>query len=388
MSSTWVVCIDGTGNEPCQVDLDPLGEADEPGADAIPEQRHPSNVVRAWEFLTEQRLECAVGSRLDDKSYGMIADLRVETGPGQALYLNGVGTTGANTVERRHDQATGSGTSERILDAYRFLAMRWHPGDRLIGFGFSRGAFAVRSLAAFLGHVGLPRANRLMKAETLLALYDAYRRRERISEALADWQPSVGIDFLGLWDTVGALAFGTTFNNFHETSPTTVTRVAHALALDEVRRIFDVLPWRRTDGQTCDEVWFRGVHTNVGGGYKYDQLANIALVWVMSQANETAGWGIDARMLPGYSAEDPVREIRNSFVEFFPRKARWVAKLADRADIGKINRSILRHQKVHPSVITALEQHDLDYVPAARVDGMQPLTRSQALHRAATDVNW
>ena len=102
-----------------------------------------------------------------DFYYGAIAPLKTKvalTGlKGEVLYLNGIGTTG--TVTRFLEGATGTGTSERIRDAYRFLAEHYQDGDRIFGFGFSRGAFAIRSLAGLIDAAGLPARRRALKAE-------------------------------------------------------------------------------------------------------------------------------------------------------------------------------------------------------------------------------
>ena len=137
MAKTWIVCIDGTWNQPGQKDRDPVTAA---------ETAAPSNVVRTWEALANTSLTA-------DFYYGSIAPIKPKilfTGvEGEVIYLAGIGTSG--TVETHVlEGTTGTGTSERIRDAYRFLAERYHQGDRIYGFGFSRGAFAIRSLAGFI----------------------------------------------------------------------------------------------------------------------------------------------------------------------------------------------------------------------------------------------
>ena len=132
MAFTWVICIDGTWNQPGQTDKDPI---------TAKEEASPSNVAKTWQALADIPLAT-------DFYYGAIAPLKTKvalTGlQGEVLYLNGIGTTG--TVTRFLEGATGTGTSERIRDAYRFLAERYQDGDRIFGFGFSRGP--LRSVAS------------------------------------------------------------------------------------------------------------------------------------------------------------------------------------------------------------------------------------------------
>ena len=144
MAKTWIVCIDGTWNQPGQRDKDPV---------TAEEAASPSNVVRTWEALANRSLAI-------DFYYGTIAPIRPKilfTGvEGEVIYLAGIGTSG--TVNTKVlEGATGTGTSERIRDAYRYLAERYQKGDRIYGFGFSRGAFAIRSLAGLIELAGLPR---------------------------------------------------------------------------------------------------------------------------------------------------------------------------------------------------------------------------------------
>ena len=152
MAKTWIVCIDGTWNQPGQKDRDPVTAA---------ETAAPSNIVRTWEALANTPLAT-------DFYCGSIAPIKPKilfTGvEGEVIYLAGIGTTG--TVETHIlEGATGTGTSERIRDAYRFLAERYCPDDRIYGFGFSRGAFAMRSLAGFIDLAGMPKQPRALKEE-------------------------------------------------------------------------------------------------------------------------------------------------------------------------------------------------------------------------------
>src|SRR5258708_3127463 len=233
----------------------------------------PSNIVRPGEAPQNTPLAT-------DFYYGSIAPIKPKilfTGvEGEVIYLAGIGTSG--TVETHIlEGATGTGTSERIRDAYRCLAERYHQGDRIYGFGFSRGAFAIRSLAGFIDLAGMPQQPRALKEEELLEIYDAYMDGRLVDKARYGTIDTM-IDFVGVWDTVGALAFGRTLGNFHRINPGNVKRVAHALALDEERQRFEPSFWDApaTAATQVEEVWFSGCHTNIGGGYADANLSNTA----------------------------------------------------------------------------------------------------------------
>lgn len=357
MAKTWIVCIDGTWNQPGQRDKDPVGA--EEGAT-------PSNVVRTWEALADRALA-------REFHYGTIAPVRPRilfTGvEGEAIYLAGIGTTG--TVKHKLlEGATGTGTSERIRDAYRFLAERYRPGDRIFGFGFSRGAFAVRSLAGFMDLVGLPREPRALKEEEILELYEAYMDGKPVTKAQHGTMDAP-IEFLGLWDTVGAIAFGRTLGNFHRISPANVKRVAHALALDEERERFEPAFWEpaATAANRIDEVWFSGCHTNIGGGYMDPNLSNIALFWMLQSARD-AGLPLDPRGIPGFDVTDPRAIRRDSYTEFYQCMG-LIGKIALSLDLKRGPRVIRAGQRVHQSAIERIQESHAGeaYAPAALYNG-------------------
>jgi len=357
MARTWIVCIDGTWNQPGQRDKDPV---------TAKEEATPSNVARTWEAIANRALAT-------DFYYGSIAPIKPKilfTGvEGEVIYLAGIGTSG--TVKTKTlEGATGTGTSERIRDAYRFLAERYQQGDRIYGFGFSRGAFAIRSLAGLIEIAGLPKEPRAIKEEELLEMYEAYMDVTPIDKKLHGTQ-EVMIDFLGVWDTVGALAFGRTLGNFHRISPPNVKRVAHALALDEERERFEPAFWQlpATAETQVDEVWFSGCHTNIGGGYVDANLSNIALFWMLQSARD-AGLPLDARGIPGFDVENPRAIQRDSYVEFYGQMG-LIGKIALSLGLKKEPRAIRAGQRIHKSVIERMQEAagQDQYVPKALFNG-------------------
>ncbi len=359
MAFTWVICIDGTWNQPGQTDKDPI---------TAKEKASPSNVAKTWQALADTPLAT-------DFYYGAIAPLKTKvalTGlMGEVLYLNGIGTTG--TVTRFLEGATGTGTSERIRDAYRFLAERYQDGDRIFGFGFSRGAFAIRSLAGLIDAAGLPTRRRALKEEEMLEIYQNYRDTKPIDQPHYGHR-RVNFDFLGIWDTVGALAFGSSIGGFHRINPGNVLRVVHALALDEERERFQPSYWDKPDGANTEvnEVWFSGCHTNIGGGYCDTNLSNIAFIWVLKAAQD-AGISIDLRGLPEFDwnrSHSGTR--RDSYSEFY-NELGLVGAIARTLKLKQGPRAIRLGQRIHKSVIEIMEDKIASglepYVPGARYQG-------------------
>jgi uncharacterized protein (DUF2235 family) len=197
---------------------------------------------------------------------------------------------------------TGAGIDKNILDCYRFIVHNYNKGDQLFFFGFSRGAYTVRSLAGFIRNCGLLKRE---FAEHIPSAYKLYRKRskatgpnEPLAEkfrkdfAVADITP---IEFIGVWDTVGALGIPVPFWGtlgekeflFHDIEPSKIIQHArHALAIDENRIDFEPTLWSEKDGLDLLQVWFSGVHSDIGGGYKEQGLSHIASQWISKEASQ------------------------------------------------------------------------------------------------------
>ncbi len=217
------------------------------------------------------------------------------------FYDPGVGS-GGNWVKRCFDGATGTGISQNILEAYAYLVRKYKPGDELFLFGFSRGAYTVRSLAGLIRNSGLLRADAAHMVNKAYALYRSGSKSShpkakeatlfRRTYAVADIIP---IKFIGVWETVGSLGNPLLFdsylsrrNRFHDTDlSSTIQNAYQALAIDEKRKHFEAALWHRKADvreQVLEQVWFKGVHSNVGGGYSRTGLSDIALEWLAAKA--------------------------------------------------------------------------------------------------------
>lgn len=262
---------------------------------------------------------CADGTWNSEKGKedgsGMTNVVRVKnaiaaTGPdgtAQAVYYHsGVGT--GDWWDRVTGGAFGSGISRNIKDCYAWLAREYAPGDALYFFGFSRGAYTVRSLAGLVRNCGILRREHL---DQLDAAYELYRSRADDTHPNArqpvDFRRAYAyespVHFVGVWDTVGALGVPTRGpvgwisrqrHGFHDVRLSSHVRHAyHALAIDERRGPFAPTLWEIREGDPAraggdwqvEQRWFAGVHSNVGGGYPDCGLSTLALRWMVDRAD-------------------------------------------------------------------------------------------------------
>lgn len=214
------------------------------------------------------------------------------------FYGEGVGAQDRSRVRG----ALGLGLDTDIIEAYTFLALNYERGDEVYLFGFSRGAYAVRSLAGFIHCCGLV-SRKLMRA--IPDAYELYRNRAvspasaRARKFRAAHGGRIPIAVLGCWDTVGALGFPARipgvaideiFNDRYRFHDARISRsVQHAFqakAIDEQRAVFAVTPMvcasRRC--QIIEEAWFPGDHSCVGGGHAAKApLSNRCLHWMLER---------------------------------------------------------------------------------------------------------
>ena len=202
------------------------------------------------------------------------------------------------------DVMMGRGINRQIRRAYGYLASRYRPGDRIVLMGYSRGAFAVRSLAGAIDRVGLLRA----PCATERNIRTLYRHYERTPDSEAArvfarnfCHADVKIEMVGVWDTVKALGLRLPLlwrwaerrHGFHNHQlGRHVKHGYHALALDETRQVFAPVLWECPHGHDgkVEQVWFRGSHGDVGGqlgGFEEARpLANVSLIWMLERAED------------------------------------------------------------------------------------------------------
>ncbi len=250
----------------------------------------------------------------------------------------------------------GRGLGRQIRRAYGWLASHYRPGDRIWLFGYSRGAFAVRSLAGVIDRVGLVRQEEATERQIRLA-WRHYRtdpdRPAARAFAAAFCHPEAPVELVGVWDTVKALGLRLPLlwmltegrNNFHNHQlGRSIRHGFHALALNETREVFAPILWDcppEWEGNV-EQVWFRGAHGDVGGqvgGFAPARpLGNIPLAWMLDRA-ETVGLALPEGWrdrFPGDPAAPMVGTWRGWGSAFLLRRRRVVGR--DRSE------------RVHPSV--------------------------------------
>lgn len=303
LNKNIIICCDGTWNFAAQQDE---GES------------APTNVYKLYRAIDPERddhgtpqlawYDEGVGAEL-----GMAGKLLCVVGRLLASKVPGLEKLGPLI-----EGATGLGVAENIREAYVWLCRVYAPGDRIFLFGFSRGAFQVRSLSGLIHTVGLLKSSAHNYSRTAFDKYRQFRPsrsdkrdvRGNVAEERAPLAPDeralfhdhdkLRIHFLGVWDTVAGLGlpmWGWSFElfristSYHNAAVVpSVDNACHAVAMDEFRSSFMPVLLKRPAGFSgqLEQQWFRGAHADVGGGYRDARLSDIALDWMMARA-EAAG---------------------------------------------------------------------------------------------------
>jgi uncharacterized protein (DUF2235 family) len=347
-------------------------------------------------------------------------------GVAQLIYYHpGVGT--GDWLDQFIGGAFGVGLSGNVQSAYAFLADNYRNGDAVYVFGFSRGAFTVRSLVGLIERFGILNKRDM---EHFPKMYEIYRSRSlrdmvmssadlQLAESALDklfpgWNNrkllravhesrAPDIFFVGVWDTVGSLGIPLGFLRwiaasrftFHDTELREgVTFAYQALAMDESRYFFQPSLWKRNRGrgedkdavpQVLEQVWFAGVHSNVGGGYNDAGLSDIAFLWMAGKAAEAIPddhegralefeesyltTKVDARMgelIKSRKSWSPLKYVRPIFVP--PSKGQ---DGAEKETCERIHESVLLRFKCSDSGL-------FDPFPYAPVNAQQLLERPAA----------
>ena len=326
-----------------------FGRADAEAAPAYPRD-HTIHVIIIDGTMSSLRPDC-IGNA------GLTFQLLKEVGSSVSLYYQ----PGLQWSHWRKmgDIIAGRGINRQIKRAYSWLASRYRPGDRIFFFGFSRGAFAVRSLAGVIDRVGLLRHD----AATERNIRDAYRhyRHTPDSAAAVDFRRvhchrHVEIEMVGVWDSVKSLGINAPFlwrlsvphHQFHNHQlGTSIKRGYQALARNETRVAYTPVLWNSQPNHAGDlqQMWFRGTHGDIGGqlgGYAVARpLSNIPLVWMLEKA-EAAGLPLPSEWRTRFP-QDPTAPSTGTF----RGAGRWLISRRPR-EIG-----VDPSERVHPSVAEA-----------------------------------
>lgn len=323
------------------------------------------------------------------------------------FYDDGVGTEDFKPLKLLGG-AFGWGLKRNVQQLYTALARVYEPDDRIFLFGFSRGAFTVRTLAGLIVECGIISLKKCDTRQKLKAAvneaYELYRRKyqtpvqrflresrrklatagvgsvaqpptaqEQFRAARTDGG-KVPIDFIGVWDTVDAVGLpfdeATTLWNAHVhcfkfpdyTLSPQVKQAAHALAIDDERRTFHPLLWdvsqETEERKRCiEQVWFAGVHSNVGGGYPKQGMSLVALDWMMARA-EDAGLRFIKSDRDYYrehaNVHDNLYDSRSGAAIYYRYKPR---------DIGAICNAHGVRPKIHISALERIADATQGYAP-------------------------
>jgi uncharacterized protein (DUF2235 family) len=306
--------------------------------------------------------------------------------PQIAFYDDGVGTEDFKPW-RIFTGATGFGLSRNVKQLYKELVRIYDQGDRIFLFGFSRGAFTVRTLAGLISTCGIIDPSNLTTSGALKSAvegaYQFYRHNYRTalirkfsgnSRQFKNPHPQnrkAKIAFVGVWDTVDAVGLPFYFSDFinatiyrfkfpdHRLSPI-VERACHALAIDDDRHSFHPLLWDHfnpEDDERIEQVWFAGAHSNVGGGYPKQGVSLVALDWMMAKAGES-GLRIHKRDREFYSdhgnVHDKIYAPRAGLGMFYRWEPRNMSKICVQSRL---------YPAIHLSVVERIANGTEDYAP-------------------------
>ncbi|MDA0588052.1 MAG: DUF2235 domain-containing protein [Planctomycetota bacterium] len=314
MGRNIVICCDGTGNQ--------FG-------------RHNTNVVNTYKELVRNDSQ----HTYYDPGLGTFSPLGRVMGKkvGKALGL-----------------AFGWGLQTNIEDAYEYLMDHHQPGDHVYLFGFSRGAYTVRSLAGMICKLGVMQRGSKNLIPYASLLYNARGNDDIAADFKRTCSHDCNMHCIGVWDTVGSLGHLYSRHRFFDvTLHPEIRHGYHAVSIDEKRRKFPVILWdesRKTNAQVIYQVWFPGVHSDVGGSYPESGLSDGSLKWMLNRC-EAAGLKLKTgwrdRIQPNPEDKASQHESRTGFWKVWP----------------KATRRIPEGSRIHDSVIRRTEA-GVGYAPA------------------------
>lgn len=257
-------------------------------------------------------------------------------------YDDGVGADGT-PIEKVVGGAFGLGLFQKIKDGYSKIAQVYSAGDAIFLFGFSRGAYTARSLAGMIAISGLPTKD--FDDALVQNAFTAYRNKDQRAQILAQLNAQYAMDdaklrMVGVWDTVGSLGIPAIFGGvdpvlygFLDTSlHPDVLNAYQGLAIDERRAEFPPAVWTSAPApnQTIEQVWFTGVHGDVGGGAAPQGLSDIPLSWMLAKAGALGlqiDQGVAAKYPSPFDGTQSLDQIHESWTVLwgFPRRRQIAA---------------------------------------------------------------
>jgi hypothetical protein len=327
--------------------------------------------------------------------------------PQLAFYDDGVGTESFLPLQLLSG-AVGLGLNQNIRDLYEALVRVYEPGDDIYLFGFSRGAFTVRSLAGMICRCGIVDAGRggedPMAIKRLVGeAFDTYRRqhKRREPQLAADFKArhshaETRIRCIGVWDTVGAIGVPVDELrrlldlvlriSFHSCDLLPEVEYGfHALAIDDERQTFAPVMWDERKSPhppgRIEQVWFAGAHSNVGGGYPKQGLAQVSLHWMMSKVSAPElglrfNSGALEQAFQAANVHDKLYDSRAGLAGYYRYKPRDLCAITERYCVGTT--------KLHASVFERIATGIEDYAPV-NLPGEFNVVSEDAVHGRASD---
>ena len=316
-----VICADGTWNDP--------------------EDKYPTNVLRVARAIRPE----------DDDGVQQVV-----------FYDWGIGSYYAKV----RGGVSGLGLMKNVQDCYRFIVHNYDAGDDIFLFGFSRGAYTVRALGGFLNKCGILQRGNAEMIPDAFAFYKKNSIKPGSEEAQA-WRREHSVRsgsgyrgivrFVGVWDTVGALGIPTRVLAFVDQNDlfydveigTNVKAARHAVAIDEKREDFEPTLWSAKEAVSMKQVWFAGVHGDVGGGCKPREgklLSDIPLAWMAREAEEH-GLSFEPHLRQSL-LEDHTAGAHRSYKRFYKLLGAKVREIPEDSAVHSSVRSRYEGQKKQP----------------------------------------
>ncbi len=236
------------------------------------------------------------------------------------FYDPGVGTSSRSLfvpfrwLSNMLSQGLGLDLNKNVEEAYQYLMDHFEEGDKIFLFGFSRGAHTVRRLACVLEKLGILYKGSDNMIPYVIRMYNKDEDLEIIKKFRYTYTKKCPVHFMGVWDTVSALTKLIPRSKLDGKSSKEITHIYHAVAIDEKRLQFPPNLFDQNDigaNQTLEEVWFAGVHSDVGGYYKDARLSDISLKWMIEKAKN-----VGLEVGPDYFSDiqaNPKGKIHNSW---------------------------------------------------------------------------
>lgn len=265
-----VVCSDGTNNQISD---------------------NPTNVLRLFKTLVNKPPHvCDYVERIDPKKPYTYQVTFYDPGVG-TIAQPGLVNPVAKRLSLAFGLAFGSGFTRNLEEAYRFIMKNYEEGDRVFLYGFSRGAYTARALAGMIHMFGLLHRDQENMLPFITRAYNS-ANWSTARQVKSSSRTNVRIHFLGVWDTVSALgwAYQRMALPYTANNPA-VDTIRHAVAIDERRGYFRQNLWGKKfeKWQDIEEVWFAGVHSDVGGGYpcSHNRLSKIPFQWMVEESKKS-----------------------------------------------------------------------------------------------------